>query len=163
MEITEIAAGLGVGGGQLFGGTSGSENPFLTLVVTELQNQNPLEPVSNTDFLAQLAQFSTLEQMESLNANLASQAAFAQFGQAANLVGKEVAYLDPSGETLRGRIDSVLIQGAQVFAEISGQAVPLGSIVQVFAGDGSPPPAPDTESPPELPTDTSDVDTDDRR
>ena len=35
---------------------------FLTLFVTQLQNQNPLDPTDNTEFMSQLAQFSTLEQ-----------------------------------------------------------------------------------------------------
>ena len=45
---------------------------FMKLLVTELQNQNPLEPLDNQQMAAQLAQFSQLEQSEQMNANLAS-------------------------------------------------------------------------------------------
>lgn len=45
---------------------------FLQLLVTQLQYQDPLEPAKSTDFIAQLAQFSSLEQMESMNSSLTS-------------------------------------------------------------------------------------------
>ncbi len=43
---------------------------FLRLLVTELKNQNPLDPVDNREFVAQLAQFSALEQMQGVNRRL---------------------------------------------------------------------------------------------
>ncbi len=43
---------------------------FLRLLVTELKNQNPLDPVDNREFVAQLAQFSALEQMQGVNQRL---------------------------------------------------------------------------------------------
>ena len=43
---------------------------FLKLLVTQLQHQNPLEPQPDGEFLAQLAQFSSLEQLQSMRANL---------------------------------------------------------------------------------------------
>jgi len=45
---------------------------FLKLLVTQLANQNPLNPVEDKEFIAQLAQFSALEQMQNLNKNLIS-------------------------------------------------------------------------------------------
>ncbi len=44
---------------------------FLKLLVTQLANQNPLNPIEDKEFIAQLAQFSTLEQMQNLNENVA--------------------------------------------------------------------------------------------
>jgi flagellar basal-body rod modification protein FlgD len=44
---------------------------FMKLLVTQLQNQNPLEPLDNNEMAAQLAQFSQLQQLESLNKNFA--------------------------------------------------------------------------------------------
>ena len=46
------------------------KNDFLTLLIAQLRNQDPLNPASNTEFVAQLAQFSSLEQMTLMNANL---------------------------------------------------------------------------------------------
>ena len=46
------------------------QNDFLTLLIAQLKHQDPLNPASNTEFIAQLAQFSSLEQMTLMNANL---------------------------------------------------------------------------------------------
>ena len=56
---------------------------FLLLLVTQMQYQDPLEPTSNTEYVAQLAQFSELEQMQNLNSTTVNTSAY-------NLVGKEV-------------------------------------------------------------------------
>jgi len=48
------------------------ENAFLQLFITQLQNQDPMEPVNDADFIAQLAQFSTLEQLTKINTTLES-------------------------------------------------------------------------------------------
>ncbi len=66
---------------------------FLSLLVTQLSNQNPLEPMDNMDFIAQLAQFSELEATTNLGDHLSSMESFMasinNFG-AADLVGKEI-------------------------------------------------------------------------
>ncbi len=69
------------------------KDDFLQLLVTQLQNQDPLQPMENTEFVAQLAQFSSLEQLSNMNDQLSG----VQLGQlslsnmqAASLVGQEV-------------------------------------------------------------------------
>ena len=49
---------------------------FLQLLVTQLQNQDPTSPQSNTEFIAQLATFSSLEQLTSINKAVSSMAQF---------------------------------------------------------------------------------------
>ncbi len=160
MEITDATTGIGLGSG-----TGGSQNVFLDLVVKELQYQDPLEPVSNTDFLAQLAQFSTLEQMEALNTNLNQQALFERFGTAANIVGKDATYVDPqTGDTKSGRVDSVLIQGSAVYADINGEAIPIDNVIQVFATeDDGDTPRTDENLPPDAEDGDPESDTDSDR
>ncbi len=69
------------------------KNEFLTLLVSQLKNQNPLEPVKDADFIAQLATFSSLEQLQDLNKRMDSMiGAQGQLvnSQSMNLVGREV-------------------------------------------------------------------------
>ncbi len=89
------------------------QDDFLTLMITQFQNQDPFEPLDNGDFLGQLAQFSTVNGISSLNtafSGLAGSLADSQALQAANLVGHsvlavtDVGYL-PDGESLRGGVE----------------------------------------------------------
>lgn len=59
------------------------KDAFLQLLTAQMQNQDPLNPSSDTEFIAQLAQFSSLEQMQNLNVSMSNQNAF-------GLVGKNV-------------------------------------------------------------------------
>ena len=54
------------------GTTNLGKDDFLKLLVTQLRYQNPLEPMDNKEYKAQLAQFSSLEQMQNLNLQLAN-------------------------------------------------------------------------------------------
>src|SRR5438270_7861957 len=80
------------------GATQGAtkENPketFMKLLVAQLEHQNPLSPMDNTQFTQQLAQFTSLEQLQSMNANLSAlmTAQTTTNGlQAATLIGKQV-------------------------------------------------------------------------
>ncbi len=71
------------------------QDDFLRLLVTQLQNQDPLKPVENQEFVAQLAQFSQLEQsakqVKLLEQNIAAQAANMQFSMLP-LVGRDVRF-----------------------------------------------------------------------
>lgn len=109
---------------------------FLKLLITQLRSQNPLEPVKDTDFIAQLAQFSTLEQMQNLNAGLETLAAASKssvlqglVGYAVSLIGKEVVYQD-EGEQ-QGTVESVRIESGIPQLVINQQLVTLDQLIEV--------------------------------
>lgn len=84
------------------------KDDFLKILVAQMGNQNPMEPTNDTEFIAQLAQFSALEQMQSLNS------AFMQ-SQAYSLIGKTVYVARPAedgsgDEVICGRVDGVVRQ-----------------------------------------------------
>jgi len=69
------------------------KDDFMKLLLAQLKNQDPLNPMSNTDFAAQLAQFSSLEQLTNLNTEIQTQGVNQMtlgYAQSANMVGKEV-------------------------------------------------------------------------
>ena len=85
---TSSTSGLYSTGSQTLG-----KDDFLKLLVTQLQNQDPMNPTDSTAFVAQLAQFSSLEQMSNVNDNLKVVQLFDQSinnAQAVNFVGKTV-------------------------------------------------------------------------
>jgi flagellar basal-body rod modification protein FlgD len=70
-----------------------SKETFLRLLIAQLEHQNPLSPIQGAEFTAQLAQFSTLEQLQTMNANLDTLVAAQQQVkgvQAVDLIGKDV-------------------------------------------------------------------------
>lgn len=82
------------------GGQALGKDTFLQLLVTQLKNQNPLDPQDNSEFVAQLAQFSSLEGINTLNATvegLATNYTSSQALQASALVGHSV--LAPASST----------------------------------------------------------------
>lgn len=70
---------------------------FMNLLVTQLQNQNPLEPMDNQDMSAQLAQFSQLEQLERLNQSFNEVLENSQRSFANDMIGKQVSFVDMDG------------------------------------------------------------------
>jgi flagellar basal-body rod modification protein FlgD len=72
------------------------KDDFLKLLLTQMQYQDPLDPMDNKDMLAQMAQFTSLEQMSNLNENFAAANQIASFMDATRLLGKEVQVLDPA-------------------------------------------------------------------
>jgi flagellar basal-body rod modification protein FlgD len=115
-----------------------SRNEFLNLLVSQLRNQDPMEPVKQEDFLAQLAQFSTLEGVEKLNANFEAQLSMQQdtrwmeqLSQASSLIGKSVIYKNEAGEPVEGRVNSVQINADSFSLLVNDQKVELDRLVQV--------------------------------
>ncbi len=115
------------------GANVANQDPFLQLLVAQLQNQNPLEPVSDTEFIAQLAQFNTLSSLQTLNASFDQLLRLSQLTQGADLIGKTVQYTDVDGTTRTGLVGRVLSQGDQIFLDVNGQAVGLDQVSAVLA------------------------------
>lgn len=86
---------------------------YMKLLVTQLQNQNPLEPLDNKDMSAQLAQFSQLQQTENLNTSFSRVLESVQRSYASSLIGKEVSFkvqaADGTIQTQTGEVDEVVI------------------------------------------------------
>ena len=79
------------------GSASNLQLDYMNLLVTQMQNQNPLEPMSNEDMTAQLAQFSSLEQLENLNQSFDEVLENSQRSFANAMLGKQVSSIDMDG------------------------------------------------------------------
>lgn len=77
------------------------KDEFLKILIAQLQHQDPLNPMDDREFIAQMAQFSSLEQMMNMSKTLESFVASQQDGrmvQYTHLIGKQVEWLKPSDE-----------------------------------------------------------------
>ncbi len=93
---------------------------YMKLLVTQLQNQNPLEPMDNSEMASQLAQFSQLEQLESMNSNFAEVLETTRRNYATSLIGKQVSFLAETEPGVTSIVDATV---NEVHKNIDGQIV----------------------------------------
>lgn len=108
------------------------QQQFLQLLVAQLQNQDPMDPVKQEDTIAQMAQFSTLEGIESLNANFSSFMKLQQLSQGSSLVGKTVAWLDKDGNTQQGVVDSIAVKDGVMQLKVGETEIPIDNVTAVL-------------------------------
>ncbi len=111
---------------------------FLLLLVTQLQNQDPLDPVDNTDMIAQLAQFSSLEQMQNLNEgfeNIRDDIGQFAFTSASSLMGQVVTGIDADGEPITGLVEAVTLENGEVRVTVAGESIRFDQVTGVIASD----------------------------
>jgi len=91
---------------------------YMKLLVTQLRNQNPLEPLDNNEMAAQLAQFSQLAQLESMNSNFAQVLTTLQRSYANSLIGRDVEFI---AQTEAG--DAIAMNGTveRVYGNVDGE------------------------------------------
>jgi flagellar basal-body rod modification protein FlgD len=90
---------------------------YMKLLVAQLQNQNPLEPLDNQEMASQLAQFSQLQQLESMNSSFARVLASVERDYASSLIGKEVSFL---AATEAGTTEARSSEVEQVYHGVDG-------------------------------------------
>jgi len=91
---------------------------YMKLLITQLQNQNPLEPLDNNEMATQLAQFSQLQQLESMNTSFADVLSTTELSYANSLLGKEIAFMAPN-ETGASDVTSGVVE--HVYNNIDGE------------------------------------------
>lgn len=110
-------------------GSQLGKEDFLLLLVTQMQYQDPLSPQENTDFVAQLAQFSALEQMSNLNQTVSNNSAYA-------LIGQEVVIHHTSStgdvQEIQGSVEKVTIRNGTAYVTVDGQDFLYDEVVQVI-------------------------------
>lgn len=124
---TNPASSLTPPGGQL------GEQQFLQLLVDQLQNQDPTQPMDNSQFITQLAQFSTLQAMQSMQTTLQSELGSQLLNQAMSFLGHTVTATQSDGTPITGAVTGVQVQGGNVLLELGSTTVPLTNVQDVQA------------------------------
>lgn len=108
------------------------KDAFLQLLVAEMQNQDPLEPTTNTEYISQFAQFSSLEEMQNMGASVEMQ-------RAQSLVGQEVFLdvTDSSGNTTQicGKVDYAVMEGTNVYVSVDDTLYAFEDVTTVLDSD----------------------------
>lgn len=132
VQNTTASSSTGAAGTETKANNSMDKDSFLQLLVAQMKYQDPMEPTSNTEYVAQYAQFSELEAMQNLSSNMDLQ-------RATGLVGKEVIVktTGASGEPVyeQGRVDFVSSEGGKAYMTINGKKFSIDDLDSVIDGD----------------------------
>lgn len=104
------------------------KDAFLKLLIVQLGNQDPLNPMNDTEFISQMAQFSALEQMTNLNASMTAT-------QAASMIGKQISWAE-DGEEVSGLVTAVRIVEGQPSLQVGEALVELSKVISVTTAAG---------------------------
>lgn len=100
------------------------KDDFLKLLVTQLRYQDPTKPMENTQFISQMAQFSSLEQMQNMTSAM-------QTTQATAMIGKSVTWSSGDGVEHVGTVKSVLVTDTKTQLMVDDQKVDLSDITAI--------------------------------
>ena len=115
-----------------------SQDQFLNLIVTELQNQDPLEPTGNAELLNQVSQLRSLAANDKLTGTLTSFGVTQELTTASSLIGKSVKGVDTKGSEVSGTVSSVSVSidqndrnNRKIQVQVSGQTVDIKNIREI--------------------------------
>ena len=129
------------------GGLTGNDlsdvdlDQFLGLLITELQNQDPLNPMDNAQMLEQIGQIREIGSTNQLTETLSTLAIGQELAMASNLIGKSVSALDTNADAVEGVVDRVSVQTdpedpaiRKVSVHIGGSTVDITNIREIIDG-----------------------------
>lgn len=109
------------------------KDDFLKMLIAQLRYQDPLNPIKDHDFLGQVAQFTSVEQLTNLTRAIEASNRNSLMSQAVGLIGKQVTYVnpdDPAG-TLTGEVSAVRVIQGEVYLQVANREIPVHSIIEV--------------------------------
>lgn len=121
------------------------KDAFLELLVAQLKNQDPMKPMEDTAMIAEMAQFSSLEQMQNLNKLMEKQMGFSSLSQSANMIGKHVTLTETDkreDKPASGVVQEVRARSGEIYVVINDEEYNASNIVNVKDA----PPAPEAAS-----------------
>jgi flagellar basal-body rod modification protein FlgD len=109
---------------------------FLKLLVAQMHNQDPMQPMDSTSFVTELAQFNQVEQTLSLNQTVTSELSAQRASEGIGLLGHIVTYVVPSVDgtsstTAQGTVSGVNVAGGGVQLTVGGATVSLNNVTAV--------------------------------
>jgi len=109
------------------------KDAFLKLLTTQLQHHDPLKPMDDSEFMGQMAQFSTLEQITNMAGANTAMADNLAFNKSVSLIGRTVSYTDAEKQTQTGTVDRVTTKDGKPALTVGGiDGVDPASVTEVL-------------------------------
>ncbi len=138
-SINPLAAATAANGTGEFSGALQTEeselsiDDFFQLLTTQLTSQDPLNPMDDTEFVSQMATFSTLSQMENMAADMKTLRQQQETSTMQTLLGKAVEVDLGDGQTLEGTVSRIERSEGDLYPVVNGQRVELSQIIRISA------------------------------
>jgi len=113
------------------GKTALGQQDFLKLLGAQMTAQNPLEPMKDTEFVAQMASFTSLEQMQGLSKAFDAFAKDQRIAASPAYLGQQVSLVDPTDGPITGLVESVVIQNGKPSVVVAGKTYDATTITQI--------------------------------
>ncbi len=150
MNITPLVTPLNASGsssantdpGTALAGAQGNtlnQADFLKLLVTQMTSQDPLNPQSNTEFAAQMAQFSSLQAAQGTQAQITTLSSAQQVQQANDLIGRVVTLQPATGAPVQGTVTGVQIHSGVPNLVVNGVYYGLDEVIGISSGPNAAP------------------------
>lgn len=110
-----------------------NQQDFLRLIVAQLTTQDPLNPQKDTEFIAQMAQFTTLEQSKTMQTDIAGLRSDQQLLRANALLGRVVALREPDGTLTRGTVSAIHMEAGTPQIMVNDQPYEVSDVVSIEA------------------------------
>ena len=107
------------------------EADYMQLLITQLKTQDPTNPVDDKEFIGQMTQFTSLQQMNNMAENMKDLAKEFAFSRAISLVNKTVSWTGSNGEAISGVVSSIKVRGGETIVNVNGVDVALDQIEEV--------------------------------
>ena len=138
------------------GSRSLSQNDFLNLLVAQMKSQDPLNPQSDTQMAAQMAQFTSLQQSSTMSGNIATMLTQQQILQANSMLGGTVTLQVDAKTTASGVVQAVEFNGGSPKIVVNNKSYDLGQVLMLSPTVLTPAtPATPDKATPVLPSDRS--------
>jgi flagellar basal-body rod modification protein FlgD len=106
------------------------KDQFLKILITQLQNQDPMEPMQDKEFIAQMAQFTSVEQLMNISTQLTSMNQ--SLGSVSGLIGKDITWTDAATNLPKtGNVESIVVSKGIQYAVVGKDRVALTDITQI--------------------------------
>ncbi|MGF7048746.1 flagellar basal-body rod modification protein FlgD [Paenibacillus sp. DS2015] len=129
------------------------KDQFLKIMITQLQNQDPTQPLEDKEFIAQMAQFTSVEQLMNISTQLS--ALNQSLGSVSGLIGAKVSWVvdgdqstGGSSQINSGIVNSIIIRDGVQYASVGDLAIPVTKIIEIAnpTEDSTTPSVPDSTS-----------------
>jgi flagellar basal-body rod modification protein FlgD len=106
---------------------------FMSLLLAQMKNQNPMEPMDDSAMISQMAQLNSLDELKKISESLSTMSSTNQFLSAATLIDKNITYMNAAKEEVDGKVSGISMEGTDIYLTVGTDSVLLSSLRSVAA------------------------------